>query len=420
MTEQQPIQQTPATPAKGKSNRKWVIIGIIAVVVIGVGGWLGYSHVHGNQVVAAQIKEARQLVMFNPLATGPASKKLKAALPKVGETTTDQMLISRVKGKHLDTLIAAAKRELKTTTAAQMSKQGDLLDATTSKLTKLTSDKNFPKDNQAKIDSLQALAKTFKAKGDAVGYNVAVAGLQDIAGETTTYIAAKTKAQKAREAAKAEEAKQLAEAKKKGTYPSLGMLRGDMANGIGVIPMQIMPGGPADNAGFSTDWSDSSVITAIDGQKVSASILGSHSMQSVLQGIPLGKTVTVKFLDGSSTKVHLNLTQNEAAKADYDDLPDPGTDDDTDINFGVDGYNIGQKHNNKEIGLVITAIDSDGSVGGTDLAEGDVICRIDGYYVGTTADVDKILYNYSEGDTVTVDYVTADGHLKSTDVDLTD
>ncbi|WP_054722271.1 hypothetical protein [Lacticaseibacillus nasuensis] len=96
-----------------------------------------------------------------------------------------------------------------------MSKQGDMLDATTSKLTKLTSDKNFPKDNQAKIDSLQALAKTFKAKGDAVGYNVAVAGLQDIAGETTTYIAAKTKAQKAREAAKAEEAKQLAEAKKK-------------------------------------------------------------------------------------------------------------------------------------------------------------------------------------------------------------
>lgn len=399
-----------------------IIAGIvIAAGVIG-GGWFGYQHVQAQAQLESEIQQARDLVMFNPLATGPASKKLLRALPKVGEKTSDKLLRARLKLSDLKPMVDNAQKEIDSAKAKALTKQNATLTTTSAKLKKLEADKNFPAANKTKITALTNRATEFKADKDVVGLNVAVAGLQALAGDTTDFIAKKTQAQLAREAAKKAEAQKMADAVKNETYPSLGMLRGDLPNGDGVIPMYLIPGGPADNAGFQTDsdWSDGSVITSIDGKPVNAAVLGDHSMQKVLQGIPLGKKVKVGFRDGSSTKVSLDLTQKDAKSQSYPDLEDPGDDTDTDINFGVDGYNIGQKHNNKEIGLVITSIDSDGSVAGSNLKVGDTICKINDYYVGDTTDIQKIMYNYYEGDSVTVDYVTASGHLATADVELTD
>jgi S1-C subfamily serine protease len=409
--------------AKSKRRKLPVIIaGVVVVVIVAGGGWFGYQHVHAQNELQSEIQDARNLVMFNPLAKGPASKKLIAALPKVGEKTTDKMLRSRLKLSTFKPMVAAAKKEIDAAETKALKSQNSTLATTQSKLTKLSANENFPAANKAKIKKLDAMAQSFNDSKDAVGLNVSVAGLQSLAGDTTSFIAAKTKAQKAREAAKKAEDQKLADAVKNETYPSLGMLRGDLPNGDGVIPMFLIPGGPADNAGLQTDsdWEDSSVITSIDGKPVNSAVIGDHSMQKVLQTIPLGKTVKVGFRDGSSTTVHLNLSQKDAKSQSYPDLEDPGDDTDTDINFGVDGYNIGQKHNNKEIGLVITSIDSAGSVAGSDLKVGDTICRINDYYVGDTTDIQKIMYNYTEGDTVTVSYVTASGHLDTADVELTD
>jgi ribosomal protein L12E/L44/L45/RPP1/RPP2 len=411
------------TRKAGRSHKAGIIAGVVvAALVVAGGGYATYAHVHGQQELTSQIREARNLVMFNPLANGPKAKKLKAVLPKVGENTTDKMLMSDLKGKDMAKLIADAKSEINAKSQSQLSKQSTNLSEAKTKLTKLESQKNFPSSSRDDVTALTKLADSFKASDDAVGMNVAVAGLQSLAGESTDYIQAKTKEQLAREKAKKEEAAKLAAAVKDETYPSLGMLRGDIANGGGVIPMFLIDDGPAAQNDFQTDsdWDDSSVIVAIDGQRVDASILGAHSMQKVLQTIPLGKHVTVKFKDGSSKKVALNLTQREAKGYKYPDLADPGTDTDSDINFGVDGYNIGQKHNNKEIGLVITKIDSDGSVANSDLKVGDIICKIGDYYVGNTTDIAKIMYNYYEDDEVTVDYVTPTGHLATTDVTLED
>lgn len=421
------MQQQPQNGTKranqNKSHKAPIIIGVvIAVIVIAGGGWFGYSHVHGQAQLQADIQEARNLVMFNPLATGSASKKLLNELPKVGEKTTDALLRSRLNDAQLQKDTAAAKKEINAAQSKQLTAQEKTLKDTQSKLDKLAADKNFPASNKSKIASLSDLASNFDSSKDAVGLNVSVAGLQSLAGETTSFIAEKTKAQLAREQAKKAEEQKLADAVKNKTYPSMGMLRGDLPNGDGVIPMFLLSGGPADDAGLQTDsdWDDSSVIVSIDGKPVTASILGDHSMQKVLQTIPLGKTVKVGFRDGSSKKVTLDLSQADAESQSYPDLDDPGTDTDTDINFGVDGYNIGQKHNNKEIGLVITGIDSDGSAANSDLKVGDTICKIDNYYVGNTTDVQKIMSNYSEDDTVTVAYVTPTGHLDTTDVELTD
>ncbi len=406
-----------------KKQKAPLIIGIVvAVVVIAGGGWFGFAHVRGQQKLQADIQEARGLVMFNPLATGAASKKLQDELPKVGEKTTDALLRSRLKAAQLEKDTAAAKKELDAAQTKQLTTQEKTLKTTQTKLVKLSANKNFPASSKSKVNTLNDMATNFDSSKDAVGLNVAVAGLQSLAGETTSFIAKKTKAQLAREQAKKVEEQKLNDAVQNKTYPSMGMLRGDLPNGDGVIPMFLIAGGPADEAGLQTDsdWADSSVIVSIDGKPVTASILGDHSMQKVLQTIPLGKKVKVGFRDGSSTKVTLNLSQADAESQSYPDLDDPGDDTDTDIDFGVDGYNIGQKHNNKEIGLVITSIDSDGSVADSDLKVGDTICKIDNYYVGDTTDIQKIMSNYYEDDTVTVSYVTASGHLDTTDVELTD
>lgn len=420
---QQQQQNEPKRTKQSKSHKAPIIIGVvIAVIVIAGGGWFGYSHVHGQAKLQADIQEARNLVMFNPLATGSASKKLLNELPKVGEKTTDKLLRSRLKDAQLQKDTAAAKKEIDAAQTKQLAMQEKTLKKTQTKLVKLSADKNFPAASKSKINSLNDMASSFDSSKDAVGLNVSVAGLQSLAGETTSFIAAKTKAQLAREQAKKAEQQKLADAVKNKTYPSMGMLRGDLPNGDGVIPMFLISGGPADSAGFQTDsdWDDSSVIVSIDGKPVTASVLGDHSMQKVLQTIPLGKTVKVGFRDGSSKDVTLDLSQSDAESQSYPDLDDPGDDTDTDINFGVDGYNIGQKHNNKEIGLVITNIDSDGSAADSDLKVGDTICKIDNYYVGDTTDIQKIMSNYYEDDTVTVDYVTVSGHLDTTDVELTD
>lgn len=411
------------TRTGGRGRKTGMIVGaVVAAVVVAGGAYATYAHVHGQQVLASQIREARNLVMFNPLANGPKAKKLKAVLPKVGENTTDKMLMADLRGKDMNKLLTDAKSEINAKSKQQLDKQSTNLGEAKSKLSKLESQKNFPSSSRDDVTALSKLADDFKDSHDAVGMNVVVAGLQSLAGESTDYIQAKTKEQLAREKAKKAEAGKLAAAVKDETYPSLGMLRGDIANGGGVIPMFLIDDGPAAQNDFQTDsdWEDSSVIVAIDGKRVDASILGAHSMQKVLQSIPLGKHVKVKFKDGSSKKVALNLTQREAKNYKYPDLADPGTDTDSDIDFGVDGYNIGEKHNNKEIGLVITKIDSDGSAASSDLKVGDIICKIGDYYVGNTTDIAKIMYNYYEDDDVTVDYVTPTGHLETTQVTLED
>lgn len=408
----QKSQMTPAT------KNKLIIGGAVVVVLAGAGGFFWQQ----NQVQATnqQIRTAEQLVLFNPLATGDNAKKLKAILPEPGEKTTLAIVRKNVKGQDLKGLTEKAQKEIDAESSKQLTKQQATLKSLSAKLEKLESDKNFPKDSKDEVKVFTELSNKFVDNSDPVGLNVSVAGLQSLAGETTTYIQKKTEAQQKRENDKKAAAGAIQAAVKNETYPSLGMLRGDLANGIGVIPMGLLTGGPADNADFQTDddWSNSSVITSIDGKKVASAIIGNNSMQKVLQGIKLGKKVEVGFKDGSTKEVELSLTQKAAAAESYPELKDAGSDTDTDLYFGVSGYNMGQKNNDKEIGLKITDIYEDGSAEGSDLKEGDVICRIDGYYVGDTTDITKIMTHYSDGTTVTVDYVDKSGDLATTDVTL--
>ncbi|MCP8856439.1 PDZ domain-containing protein [Latilactobacillus sakei] len=404
---------------KSKNNKsKWLLSGGVIVIVAVAGGFIW----HNQQVQATnqQIETAQKLVLFNPLATGKSATKLKQLLAQPGEKTNLAIIRKNVKGEDLKGLTEKAQKEITAETDKQSPKQKAEMEKVSKKLADLKNDKNFPKSSTQAAEKLTELAKGFSDRNDVVGLNLSVAGLQSLSGEATTFIQAKTEAQKKAAEEKKKDASALQDAVKNETYPSLGMLRGDLANGIGVIPMALLTGGPADNANFATDsdWSDSSVITSIDGKKVASAVIGDNSIQSILQGIKLGKKVEVGFKDGSTKDVELTMTQKKAASETYPELKDPGSDTDTDIYFGVSGYNMGQKNNNKEIGLKITDIYSDGSAAGSDLETGDIICRIDGYYVGDTTDITKIMTHYSDGDSVTVDYVSKDGDLKTTDVDL--
>lgn len=399
----------------------WFSLLVVVLIAIGVGGFLGYQRVQSRKQLAKDIVRARELVMFNPVAKGKQAKKLRAALPKLKEQTSDAMLMDELDAKEFTQQLKAAQTEVKKTKQKELSHQKNAAKTAQAKLAKLAQDDNFPTSSKQDLTELNHLAGLFSKRQDAVGLNVAVAGLQALAGDSTTFIQAKTKAQKEREVAAKKEKQALAAAVKNDTYPSLGMLRGDMPNGIGVLPMFLQFGGPAEMAGFQTDddWEDSSVITAIDGKAVHSAILGDHSMQQVLQTIPLGSRVKVKFLDGSTQKVTLNLTQKEAAKEDYPDLPAFDNEEDATLNFGVSGYNIAQKNHNKEIGLVVTGIDQTGSIAAQgDIKVGDTICRIGQYYIGTTTDIRKALSDYDEGDEAEVDYVTAAGHLTTSQVTL--
>lgn len=406
---------------KKRKKTLWISLLIVVLIAAGVGGFLGYRRVQTRKQLAKDIISARELVVFNPLAKGKQAKKLRAFLPKIKEQTSDAMLLDELDATKFSQQLQAAQTEVDQSKQKELSHQKTSAKTIQTKLAKLAKDDNFPSQSKQELTSLNQLATLFTDRQDAVGLNIAVAGLQALAGDSTTFIQAKTKAQKAREAAAKKEKEKLAAAIKNETYPSLGMLRGDMPNGIGVLPMFLQFGGPAEMAGLQTDndWDDSSVITAIDGKPVHSAILGDHSMQQVLQTIPLGSRVKVKFLDGSTQKVTLNLTQKEADKEEYPDLPVfPDEANDT-LNFGVSGYNIAQKHHNKEIGLVVTDLDQTGSIANQgDIKIGDTICRVGQYYIGTTTDIRKALSDYDVDDEVSVDYVTAAGHLATSQVTL--
>lgn len=424
-TEKQEVAKKP------KISKQKLVIGAVVVLLAASTG-IGYKVYADNGKLDQQITEASNLVLYNPLAKGESSKKLQELLPKAGEVKNDKFLRGKVKKADLSSLIKKAQDEINEERTKQEKTQKESLTTVQNKLNEMKKNKHFPENTVKEITQLEKLATGFEKKQDIVGMNVSIAGLQALAGETTTFIQEKTKEQKAREEKEKQEAeakkheqeadaKSLADAVANETYPSLGALRGDIANGGGVIPMKIYPDGPADNAGFETadsEWADSSVIVEIDGKKVSSAVIGDNSMENVLKGIKLGKKVNVKFKDGSSKKVELTLPFKEAAKYRYPDLPSFGNDTDSDLYFGVSGYNMGQHNGNKELGLYITDIYSGSSVSSSSLQKGDIICRIDGYYIGDATDIKKVMSRYYDGDTVTVDYVSKEGHLKSTEVTL--
>lgn len=422
------------TTQKQQKNGNWKKIGLPLIGVLVIGGVAGGYYWQQDQLkkTNAEIVRAQQLVQFNPLATGKDAKKLKKMLPTVGEKMSMTAIRNNVKDEGLNAtklkaLNDGAEKEINAANDKEMVQEKKQLAELKTKVEAAKKDKNFPTEYNDGFTKLFKVANNYMSKNDANGLKVMNFGLNYIADKTTDSIAQTTKEQQEAAAKKKQEEEQkkadataLQDAVKNETYPSLGMLRGDLANGIGVIPMGILPDGPAYNADFGSDddWSDSSVITSIDGKRVASAVLGDNSMEKVLQGIKMGKKVEVGFLDGSTKEVKLDMTKKDAAKETYPELKNPGSDTDTDLYFGVSGYNIGQKHNNKEIGLVITDIYDDGSASDSDLEKGDIICRIDGYYVGDTTDIDKIMTNYDDGDTVEVDYVDTDGHLQTTDVTL--
>lgn len=415
--------------------------GIVLIALAG-GGYFVYHTTQERTQTESAIREAEKLVLYNPLAKGENAEKLRKLLPKSGEQTTMKLLVKHLKTEDLKGLITKTKSEIKTENGKIQTEQENKLKELTKKIEGLKKDQYFPKEKTEAIDKLIETANAYQQAKDIVGLNVCVAGLQSLVGETTTYIQEKTAEQKEREekekAAKEKAAKEKKEAEEKAkkekeaeekvletqikneTYPSLGILRGDMADGGGVIPMYLISGGPADNADFQTDaiWDNSSVIVAIDGKEVQSAVIGDHSMNSVLQTFKLGKKVEVEFKDGSTKDVVLDLTQKEAATNVYPELKDFGDDSETDLYFGVSGYNMGEHNDNKEIGLKITDIYSDGSAADSDLEKGDIICRIDGYYIGDATDIPKVMSHYSDGDIVDVDIIDGNNDLKTVSVTL--
>lgn len=389
---------------------KWGIPALV-VIVVAAGGFLFYQHQQTKKAFASDLKEARQLVLYNPLASTGAAKQLQDKLPGTGDKTTDAQLEKQLNRKDLEALIKKAKTQLASANDTQLAKQHSLAQKTEKKLNDLKNKSSFPDESKASVTSLTDLSDTYYNQKDAVGLNVSVAGLQSLAGETSTLIQKKTA-----------KANALAKAASTGAYPSLGALRGDLPYGAGVILIDEMDGGPASKAGLSTvddgGWDDSNVIVGINNYPVKSSVLGNDSMDNAMKQIPLGSTATVKMKDGSTHNVKLNLSHNDVNTNSMQDFKNPDGDTDTDIDFGASGYSIRQRNNDKEIGMVITSIEDDSSISDSDLEVGDVICRIDDYTVGTEDSIDQITSDYSDGDTVTVDYVTKSGHLKTTDISL--
>lgn len=400
-----------AKPAK-KTWLGWVS-GVVVVILVIAGGFLYVQHQQTQQAFAKDLTKARQLVLYNPLVKDGAAKKLQDELPGTGNKTTDAQLEKRLNHKDFKALIKKAEAQLAKTNKTELAKQQGLADKAEKKLDTLKKKSNFPADSKQSVTDLTKLSNTYVKQNDAIGLNVSVAELQSLAGQTATLIQKKTA-----------KANALVEAAQNGTYPSIGALRGDLPNGGGVILIDEISNGPAQNAGLETvddgGWDDSNAIVAINNIPVKSSVIGNDSMDNALKQIPLNSTATVKMKDGSTHKVKLNLSHNDASVSNLQDFLDPSGDDDTDIDFGVSGYNIGQHNNNKEIGLVITDIEAGSSADDSDLEVGDVICRIDNETVGDEDSIDRITSDYSDGDSVTVDYVTKSGHLKTTDITLSE
>lgn len=409
-------------PKKSGSKKAPKIIGsVLAIVAIGTAGYFGFNYLQEQNTLNSQIVEAKKMVLFNPLAKGKNSDKIRDIFGEPGKKISHEELMTKVKGVDFEGLIAGAKQEIDSESKKEMPLQEKLFAETTKKFDAAKKQSNFPKENIAKGTEITDLYKKFKDQGDAVGVNASVMSMQSLVGDTLTTIQKKTKEQVAREKEKKEKAARLAKAIADETYPSIGMLRGDLPNGAGIFGFFLSPDGPAENADLPTaedGWGDDMAVVSLDGVPVKSAVIGNQSMENVLKTIELGKKVKVGFKDGSTKKVTLNLTHKDAKSITYPDLPDPGQDTDTDIDFGVSGYNIGQKHGNKEIGLVVTEIYSGSSVSKSKIRVGDIICRIDGYWVGDTPSISRIMSNYYDGDEVEVDYVTANGHLKTAKIEL--
>ncbi|WP_203651686.1 PDZ domain-containing protein [Secundilactobacillus yichangensis] len=389
---------------------KWGVPLLIVIVVV-AGGFFFYQHQQTKKAFASDIAQARKLVLYNPLVKSGAAKKLQEELPGTGDKTTDAQLEKRLNRKQFESLLKQAKTQLAKTNQLELDKQNKLADKTEKQLAGLKNKANFPAESKNDVDSLTQLSETYYQQKDAVGLNVSVVGMQSLAGQTTTLIQKKT--------AKANE---LAKAAASGNYPSIGALRGDLPYGAGVILIDKLDDSPASKAGLNTvddgGWDDSNVIVGINQYPIKSSVIGNDSMDNAMKQIELGSTATVKMKDGSTHRIKLDLSHNDVNTGDMQDFKNPDGDGDTDIDFGVKGYSIRQHNNDKEIGMVITSIEDDSSASDSDLKPGDVICRIDGYTVGTEHSIDQITSDDSDGDTVTVDYVTKTGHLKSTDVSL--
>lgn len=404
-------------PNRSKSQKssknalmKWGISVLIVIIVV-AGGFVFYQHQQTKKAFASDIAQARKLVLYNPLVKTGAAQKLQDELPGTGDKTTDAQLEKRLNRKQFESLIKQAKTQLAKTNQSELDKQNKLAGQTEKKLDGLKNKSSFPASSKKDADSLTQLSQTYYQQKDAVGLNVSVAGLQSLTGQTATLIQKKTA-----------KANALAKAAASGNYPSIGALRGDLPYGAGVILIDEMDDGPAAKAGLSTvddgGWDDSNVIVGIDQYPVKSSVIGNDSMDNAMKQIELGSEATVKMKDGSTHRIKLNLSHNDVDTGGMQDFKNPSGDGDTDIDFGVKGYSIRTHNNDKEIGMVITSIEDDSSASDSDLKPGDVICRIDDETVGTEHSIDQITSDYSDGDSVTVDYVTKSGHLKSTDVSL--
>ncbi|MTV83208.1 PDZ domain-containing protein [Secundilactobacillus folii] len=400
-----------------KTKGKFLTVGIsiLVVIVVIAGGFLFYQHQQTQKAFASDIKQARRLVLYNPLVKTGAAKQLQDALPGTGDKTNNAQLEKQIKQKwsraKFESLIKSAKTQLASSNQTQLDKQNQLAQKTEKKLDGLKNQSSFPDQSKTDADTLTQLSQSYYQAKDSVGLNISVAGLQTLAGQTATLIQKKTA-----------KANKLAEAAQDGNYPSLGALRGDLPYGAGVILIDELDNGPASKAGLQTvddgGWDDSNVIVGINQYPVKSSVIGNDSMDNAMKEIELGSTATVKMKDGSTHSIKLNMSHNDVNLGSMQDFANPSGDADTDIDFGARGYSIRERNNDKEIGMVITGIEDDSSISDSDLKVGDVICRIDDETVGTEKSIDQITSDYSDGDTVTVDYVTKSGHLKTTDITL--
>ncbi|WP_297075508.1 PDZ domain-containing protein [uncultured Enterococcus sp.] len=422
-----------------RKMKKNVIFGTLAVVVIaGAGGYYVYAQ-DEQAKLDSKIQEAQQLVLYNELATGEKAKELQKYLNKEGQKVPLKNLRANFKDVNIDSLLNEAKKEIQETEKNELTKQKESLTKISTDLTNAEKDKNFPKEKSEDITKFKDLSGTFEKNQDPVGLNLAVNELKTISGQATTYIAEKTEKQKQQEAQIAAEKKkqeekaqaeqkqkeadaaQIAAAAESGDYPSLGMYRGDLPNGGGVIAFEIASQGPAYEASLpnaSSNWDNGSVIVAIDGKKVDSAILGAESMESVMKQLKLGQRVEIEYKDGTKKTVTLDTTYNQAKQFSYRDFPDAGSSTSTNLYFGVSGYSVGKQHDNKEIGLYITDIYSNSSASSSDLKVGDIICRMGQYWINDTQDIQRVLTHYSSYDSIEVDYIDTNGNLKTTDVTL--
>ena len=406
---------------KKESNKKKIkkIIPPIVSIVVCISMLGGYGIYRQNLtkqgIIIENIITSRQLVLNNPMANSESAKKLKKMVDSKEEVTS---LSKKINEKELYTLIKEVKKELEYETTEGIISLKKSLQTENEKLEKLSKSSYTSSEKIKYLTNQSEMATVFIEQEDLNGLSIVLDGLSKTIDSTSKQISKKETEKKEKEE---EYKKALATAVKNETFPSLGILRGSLPNRGGVIAMDILYDSPAYHADFPTadsDWSDSSVIVGIDGKKVESAVIGDNNIDDIFKTILLGSTVEVEFKDGSTKEVYLDLPIKKVDLDKYKKLKNPGKKTDSDINFGLKGIYNGEKNNNKELGMEITSIDKKGSAWASDLVVGDSICRIDGYYVGSETEIERVMSNYYEGDSVYVDYVTAEGELQTTTVEL--